>query len=206
GYRFDFGADVLDVGGVVQAGVADVHDGGADGQDRGADGFIVSEDGRSLGIVGMDIAVRDSAVGYIVKVHPSTGAELQRSSVNTINIRTVQFINNKIVALAGQNQAGGFMRLVEIDMNSLEITNQGTEDIPSESLLWVKGNNLYAIVSSGGNRYLARFDTNLSLQAQSAVPVHPYAAVTFQGDMLLLTQRDNGRALLLDPIDLTEGR
>lgn len=154
----------------------------------------------------MDIAVRDSAVGYIVKVHPSTGAELQRSTVNTINIRTVQFINNKILALAGQNQTGGTMRLVEIDMNSLEVTNQGTDDIPGESLLWVKDNNLYAIVSSGGNRYLARFDTNLILQAQSAVPVHPYAAVTFQGDMLLLTQRDNGRALLLDPIDLTEGR
>jgi hypothetical protein len=171
-----------------------------------AGGFVVSEDGQALGIVGMVIAGSDSPLGYIVKVHPSTGRELQRSSLNTVNVRTVTFTNNKILALAGKNQTGDPIRLVEIDPNTLEVTKQGNDNIHSESLLWVKGDNLYAIISSGGNLYLARFDATLTLQARSAVPLHPYAAINFQGDMLIVTQRGNGQALLLDPRDLTEGR
>jgi hypothetical protein len=38
------------------------------------------------------------------------------------------------------------------------------------------------------------------------VALHPYAALNFQGEMLIVTQRTNGQVLLLDPMDLTEGR
>jgi hypothetical protein len=166
-------------------------------------GFVVREDGDGPEIVGMIITGQGST-GTVVKVHPSTSAELRRSRMNTINIRTVTFIDNRIIALAGQG--GAAMRLIEIDADTLEVKNQGDDDIAAESLVWAKGAALYAIILSGGNRYLGRFNLNLARQAQSEVPVHPYAALNFQGDMLIITQRNNGQVLLLDPVDLTEGR
>jgi hypothetical protein len=211
------------------AGVQEQTSGGADqqGQDRtggtqeqtgdgvgqqgqtGADkdqagGFIVSEDGQNMGILGMAITGSTSPIGYIVKVHPSTGRELQRSTLDSVNVRTVVLAGNKIFALAGKGSDP--IRLVEIDSDTLEVIKRGDNDIHSESLLWAKGDNFYAIISSGGSPYLARFDTALTLQAQSMVALHPYAALNFQGEMLIVTQRTNGQVLLLDPMDLTEGR
>jgi hypothetical protein len=177
-------------------------DGAGGGDDSGSGGFVVREDGGGLGIIGM-IITGQTSMGSVVKVHPSSAAELRRSRANNVNIRTVTFIDNKIIALASQ---GSTMRLIEIDADTLEIKKEGADEIAPESLLWAKGAWLYAIIASGGNRFLGRFDTNLARQSRSEVPVHPYAAVNFQGDMLIITQRGSGQVLLLDPSDLTEGR
>jgi hypothetical protein len=147
----------------------------------------------------------NSALGYIVKVHPSSGVELSRSSVNTINNRAVLITNNRIIAIAGQNRGGDAIRLVEISPDTLQMVNRGNDDIHQESLLWVKGTDIYALVSSGGNLYIARFDLDLTMQAQSSVAIHPFATITFQ-DSILLTQRSDGRVLILDATDLSEGR
>ena len=162
-------------------------------------GFIVDESGVGLGIVGL-VLTGNSPMGSIVRVNPSTGEILQRSRVN-INVRTAIFINNRIVALAGLNNE---MHLAEFDINTLEITRQSDDIISNDSLLWFRGNNLYAIVSSNGVLYLARFDTSLSRMAQSEIPIHNFSGLTFLGDNSILAQRNNGQMLVLDPITLTQ--
>jgi len=164
-------------------------------------GFIVSEDGNELGIVGMAMAGQASPMGYFVRLSPATGDVIQRSTLNNINIRTVTFMGNRAIALAG---TGTNIRLVTIDTETLEQINESIEAVTPESLLWVRGNNIYAIISLAGNRYLGRFDTNLTLLAQTDVTLHQFAGVTFQGEMMLLTQRANGQALVLDPMTLRE--
>ena len=196
--------------------VAEAQDGGRDGgtesppqvaqrdDDDDADddqiGFIVSEDGNALGIVGMAMTGQASPMGYFVRINPATGDVIQRSTVNNINIRTVMFMGNRAIALAGT----GTIRLVTIDTETLEQINESIEAITPESLLWVRGNNIYVIISVAGSRYLGRFDTNLTLLAQTEVPLHQFAGVAFQGEMMLLTQRANGQALVLDPMTLRE--
>jgi len=89
----------------------------------------------------------------------------------------------------------------------LEMARQGVDDIRPGSLLWVNGNDLYAITTDVSNNrcYLGRFNTNLELQAKSAAQVHPGASVTIQQGKLL-TQNTEGAPLILSPSDLSEGK
>jgi hypothetical protein len=164
--------------------------------------FEAVEDAQVAGVVGMTLAGAASPQGMIVKVNPASGAELKRTALNTINIRTVVLMDTLIIALAGD---GATRNLVAIDPGSLDVVYQGEEAIHQESLLWVHGQDIYGILVSEGKCYLARFDTTLSLQARSEIPVHPYGTVLFQED-LISTQDAAGKAVILDILDLLERR
>ncbi|MDR0584436.1 MAG: hypothetical protein LBG57_08835 [Treponema sp.] len=164
---------------------------------------IINEDDRS-GVIGAMLESPNATLGRLVRLNPATGEELKRSPLNTVSIRTLSFLNGKILAIAGENRGGGAVRLIEINPGSLEMAKQGDDDIHPTSLLWINGGDIYAItVNSGGGLNLGRFDANLSLQASSAITVHPNASVTIQQGSLL-TQRSDGSALILNPGDLTE--
>ncbi|MDR2181623.1 MAG: hypothetical protein LBN92_02975, partial [Treponema sp.] len=106
---------------------------------------------------------------------------------------------NRIVGIAGISRGSGAVRLVEIDSGTLEMLKQGDDDINPDSLLWLNGSSLYAVASSGGKNYIARFDAaSFAKQAQSTDEVHPYAGCLFQGGRLL-TQKADGTPLILDP-------
>jgi len=82
---------------------------------------------------------------------------------------------------------------------------QGNNDIAPGSLLWLNGQNVYAITNAGGNSYLARFNADLVLQSRSSIPVHPFATVLFYGTNIL-TQREDGSAAMLNATDMSERR
>ena len=65
----------------------------------------------------------------------------------------------------------------------------------------MRGQDLYAITSTGGALNMARFNTDLVLQTRSSIDVHQYASVLFNAGFLL-TQRGDGSAVLLDPSTL----
>lgn len=159
----------------------------------------------AAGILGVRIANADSPLGRIVQINPGIGSELRSSSLNTVNARTVAFIQGKLLAVAGENRGNGAIRLVEISTQTLEMLRQGDDDIHPGSLLWVNGGDLYAITVSGGVLNLARFNTDFAVQAKSAIAVHPYASVIFQENRLL-TQYGDGRAAILDAKTLAEIR
>ncbi|GHT81996.1 hypothetical protein FACS1894137_00080 [Spirochaetia bacterium] len=152
------------------------------------------------GILGMRLETRDGGLGRLVRVDTGTGAELRRSAANTINARTLTVVNGKVLAVAGENNA---IRIVTINPNTLAIDLQGDDNIHPQSLLWVKGADLYAITATNEGIFLGRYNTDLVRQARSAVAVHPFAAVTFQDD-LLITQSTDGQAVLLNARDLTK--
>jgi len=147
-----------------------------------------------------------TTMGRIVRLSP-TGTVLRRSPLDTVHVRTVTAIGGKILAVAGENTGSGAVRLIELNQNTLEMARQGNDDILTGSLLWVNGSDLYAITVDLSNNtcFLGRFNTDLTLLAKSAVQVHKSASVTIQQGRLL-TQRDNGSALILNPGDLTEVR
>jgi hypothetical protein len=157
------------------------------------------------GILGASILSPDGSLGRVVKLNPDTGAEVKRSLLNTINVRTLTLAGGKIIAIAGEDRGSGAVRLIELNGDSLEMAKQGEDDISPQSLLWTDGSGLYAIASSGGKLYLARFNTDLVLEARSPVAVHPYGGVTFSGGYII-TQRSDGSAVLLNSGDLSEKR
>ncbi|MCL2264884.1 MAG: hypothetical protein FWC22_02470 [Treponema sp.] len=171
---------------------------------RDQQSIIVQE--TTGGVFGVTIErTAPTEMGRIVRLNSANGQVLRRSPLDTTHTRTVTFIGGRILAIAGEAREQGAVRLVEINQSSLEMAKQGDDDIKTGSLLWVNGGDLYAITESGGNCYLGRFNTNLELQAKSQVQVHPDCGLTIQQGRLL-TQRPDGSAMALNPMDLTEVR
>ncbi|MDR1868165.1 MAG: hypothetical protein LBQ77_07905, partial [Treponema sp.] len=137
------------------------------------------------GIVALVLTSNDSPLGYLVKIDPSSGKELKRAPLNTVNVRTVTVVGGRIFVIAGAER---LIRLAEIDRDNLVFVREGADSLSRNSLLWHNNTDIYAITSDG---YIARFTMELVKQAQSTIQVHPYAAVLFQGEKLL-TQRSNG--------------
>ncbi|WP_043923029.1 P83/100 family protein [Leadbettera azotonutricia] len=157
------------------------------------------------GVLGVTILTPNASLGRIVKLNPDNGQEVLRSGLNTANARSVTLADGKIIAIAGENRGNGAIRLIQINADTLEMIKQGDDDISPNSLIWANGADLYAITSSGGNLYLARFNSDLARQARSSVTIHPFASVIISGSSLI-TQRADGTALLLNPKDLSEKR
>jgi hypothetical protein len=159
--------------------------------------------GAGAGVIGIRLTSPNSPLGRLVRMDTGSKAEIATSDLNTVNARTFTSLGGKLIAVAGENRGAGAIRLIEINPATLEMNKQGNDTIAPDSLLWARGNDLYAITSAGGGLYLARFNTDLELQAQSTVTVHPFAAVTFNGDSIL-TQRSDGALVILDGGTLAE--
>ena len=157
------------------------------------------------GVLGVTITSPNSFLGRIVHFEPETGRELLRSPINTVHVRSVALLNNRIFAIAGENRGGSAIRLVEINPDTLLMQRQGDNDIAEQSFLWVNGQDLYALIQTDGNFHMARFNTDLQLQSRSSVNVHPFASLLFYNGVII-TQRSDGSPLHLNPRDLTESR
>jgi hypothetical protein len=154
------------------------------------------------GVVGIRLVGRDASIGVPVLVAPSSGQTLKTSALNTVRARTLVRADGKLIAIAGESDWDGVHRLVEIDAETLHTVRQSEDEINNESLIWVNGADLYVIVNGAdGNQYIARFDTDLTKQAQSAGAVHPFATVHFEGGRLLIQNAD-GDPMTLDPQSL----
>lgn len=154
-----------------------------------------------------DLALRltSSASPYarFVMIDKMTGTELKASPLDTVHARSTAEVGGKLVAVAGREGGNGAVRLVVVDKASLEMLKQGDVDIQRESPVWVRGDQLYALVAEAGGPRLARFDANLALLAKSSVPVHPYAVPSFaQG--VVLVQGADGAVVVLKEADLSK--
>ena len=162
-----------------------------------------AEKTASAGIIAFRMTSAQSPLGSVVRLDPLTGKVLEVSPLDTVNARTVTVIEGSIVAVAGKAQGSGAIRLVSLDPETLEMAQQGEDDIHADSLLWVNGKDLYALTSSEGKLHLGRFDLDLKRAARSIVEIHPFASISFRGEALV-TQRSDGSAAMLNPQDLTE--
>jgi len=164
---------------------------------------ISDEERQARGVLGAQLGNDENFLGTLIRLDPVDRDELKRSPLTTVNIRTLAFVGDKIIAIAGENKGNGAIRLIEINNSNLEMAKQGDDDIHPSSLLWVNDTDLYALTVTDGKIYLGRFDTNLALQAKSAIEVHPNASVSLQKESLL-TQRSDGSPAILDPATLSE--
>jgi hypothetical protein len=175
--------------------------------------LIAREDGREQpaarpetqqGLLTVRISSGDSPLGRLVRINAADSSELRSSNMDTVNARSLIQMGNRLLAIAGENRGSGAIRLIEINQESLEIARQGDSDIHPQSLIWQNAGGLYAITVSDGKSYFARFNMNtLARELQSAVPVHPYGTPSFQGNVIVI-QRENGRAVILNAADLSE--
>ncbi|MDR2048504.1 MAG: hypothetical protein LBP69_03540 [Treponema sp.] len=177
--------------------VASADTGGGSGTPDGTTQAGAVSPSAANSLLAVSILSANSPLGRLVRLNPQTGAITQSSQMNTVNGRTVALLGGRILAIAGIDRGNGAVRLVEISSDTLEMIRQGDDDIHPQSLLWNNGADLYAVIVADGKNYLARFNTNLEKQSQTAVEVHPYASCVFQGDQVL-SQKADGTPLLVN--------
>lgn len=149
-------------------------------------------------VLGIKLVGPNSPEGIIVLVLQSTGEQVKASALSTVRARTLVSAGGKSIAIAGEDGTGSVYRLIKIDPLTLETVTQSEDKIHSESLIWVEGPDIYAILNGAdGRQYIGRFDTELLKLAQSAIAVHPFADMIFAGGRLL-TQDTQGRMISLD--------
>jgi len=160
--------------------------------------------GSFQGIISLVIESADATSGRLVSIDPATGQELRRSALNTVYVRTLTILNTKVLAIAGENRGNSAVRLIEINPRTLEMVDQGDDDLHPGSLIWVSGGDLYIITANKDNTYnLGRFNADLKLQAKSKINIHPNAMVSVQQGFVL-TQNKDGKSVMLNSRDLTE--
>ena len=157
------------------------------------------------GVIAAMIEKKDSTMGRLIRLNPSSKQELRRSPLDTVYVRTLTFVKNRILAIAGENVGNGAIRLIEVNQGDLTMARQGEDDMHPGSLIWVNESDIYAITldRADNSHYLGRFDTSLALKAKSEIKVHPNAAVMIQQGYLL-TQKADGSIALLNPATLKE--
>jgi hypothetical protein len=153
-------------------------------------------------VLGTALNAANSPLGKIVYIDIASGKVVNTSTISSINLRTIQILDNAVIALA--SQSNNAYCLVKIELDSLETLEVGADSISADSLVWINNKDVYAITTSGKKAFfLSRFDADLKLQSASAIQAHPFASVLFK-DKRLITQRNDGTPLFLNPQDLTE--
>ncbi len=119
--------------------------------------------------------------GRFVLVNDKTGHIVKRSSLNTVRGRTFVLIDNTLVFIAGIDKPPKAVRLMSMNKDSLEIEQQGKDDIYAGSILVYRKGFLYAVTRKGGKWFLGRFNTKLELLSRSETDVLPFTPLWFEG-------------------------
>jgi hypothetical protein len=137
----------------------------------------------------------------LVSLDMDKGATLKQSELNTIHARSLLELEGAYYCVAGTQDGIRAVRLTSLDAASLALKAEGKDDLFPDSPLIARDGALYAVLSKDGRYYLGKFGKDLALQAQSAEAVHPYTAITFKDEGVVVQLAQGGFAIL-DPAGL----
>lgn len=137
-------------------------------------------------------------LGRLARINETSGKIVQRSSINTIRKRRIDFLGNDILALAGTNSGQGAVRLVLINSDTLETIKQGDVDIFPDSVVVIKEDSVYAVVAQEESWFIGKFDEDLSLTMVSNIAVMPFTSILNVDDTLYALGQDDAVHVLSD--------
>ncbi len=150
----------------------------------------------------------DGNTGDVVRSSPVT--EIRGKSVYLVEDVSVEQEDgsrekyaNLYLAICGNNDGHSAVRLCLIDSSSLEIVGQSSEILSESSELVRSGDRFYVVMEQDGYAYVAMYDKNLTLQAQSSIEVKATTPLNLISFGLLVTSED-GDPLLLSTDTLEE--
>ncbi len=155
--------------------------------------FTSADPGVGTEVIMLNIENTGDGVPYgsLVKIDIDNNVITAESELNSIRGRTLTLLGGKLFAVAGMAGGRGEVKLVEIDMDTLEIVTEGEVTVFPDTLLWVSQNNFFAVISEKNDLKLALFDDKLTLKATSDVSVEPYMSPLIQGGSIYV-QTQNG--------------
>jgi hypothetical protein len=123
------------------------------------------------------------------------------SPVAYVRGRAFYFFKEAILAQEGSANAPA--RLMLLDPLSLQPVKRSSEEIYTDSFVLIQGGSIYAVVKSGSEYRLARFDENLVQAARSAAAVDRDSSLSFFAPRVYVSSAAR-EILALDAGDLSQ--
>jgi len=145
---------------------------------------------------------RSNPFGTLVLIDPKGGIE-KRSKLNTIRTRDIILNRSNLYAVAGEESPPRTVRLVSLDIRTLEMVSESSVDVFSGTVLKLIGDSLFCVVQEDTDYFIGRFDLDLKLLQKSDIQVNRFTSIGRSEDSLIVQHRD-GEVTLLDGETLRE--
>jgi hypothetical protein len=161
--------------------------------------FVTSDQLYYLKVRGREASGSISATLSIVD--PEVPEVLVTSPLSYIRGRAYYFLRDSILVVANEGGPSSPVRLFALDPRSLKEVRRSEQEVHSDTFVLIQGGSIYAVVSTGGEYRLGRFDEQLRLAATSSVPVDRDSSFSLFENRLLVNAPDRN-ILILERIDL----
>lgn len=147
----------------------------------------------SYGIVLTDEA---NILSKLVKFNSKTGEVIKSSPVTVIRNRTIYKTPDAYIAIAGENEGNGTIKLVLIDIETMEIFAESEETVSDTSVLVNDGNEYYCVINYDDDWVVGKYDETLSLKLKSKVNVKQSTPITVTESGIVVTDKNGNLKLL----------
>ena len=185
-------------------------------------GIIADEKARETAGVGTGAAARAFTFAdqlYFLKVRPrersgSISGTLSildpgppsvklTSPVSYVRGRAFHFFKDTLLVVAQEASAGGPAHLLLLNPLTLATVKRSSEEVYADSFVLIQAGAIYAVLKSGNDFRLGRFDENLSLAARSPVAVDRDTSLALFADRVYVSSAARD-ILALDAQDLSQ--
>lgn len=150
---------------------------------------------------GIILTDESKLLSKLVKFNSENGEIIKNSPVSVIRNRTIYKVSNGYLAIAGENKGNSTVKLVLLDVDTMEITSESNETVSDSSVLVKDGSDYYCVIQSDKNWTVAKYDESLSLKLKSDVNVKSSTPITITDSGLVVTD-SNGKLAILSKQDL----
>ena len=147
----------------------------------------------SYGIVLTDEA---NILSKLVKFNSETGEVIKSSPVTVIRNRTIYKTPDAYIAIAGENEGNGTIKLVLIDIETMEIFAESEETVSDTSVLVNDGNEYYCVINYDDDWVVGKYDETLALKLKSKVNVKQSTPITVTESGIVVTDKNGNLKLL----------
>ena len=185
-------------------------------------GIIADEKARETAGVGIGAAARAFTFAdqlYFLKVRPrersgSISGTLSildpgppsvklTSPVSYVRGRAFHFFKDTLLVVAQEASAGGPAHLLLLNPLTLATVKRSSEEVYADSFVLIQAGAIYAVLKSGNDFRLGRFDENLALAARSPVAVDRDTSLALFADRVYVSSAARD-ILALDAQDLSQ--
>ncbi len=147
----------------------------------------------SYGIVLTDEA---NILSKLVKFNSETGEVIKSSPVTVIRNRTIYKTPDAYIAIAGEDEGNGTIKLVLIDIETMEIFAESEETVSDTSVLVNDGNEYYCVINYDDDWVVGKYDETLALKLKSKVNVKQSTPITVTESGIVVTDKNGNLKLL----------
>ncbi|MDV6236174.1 P83/100 family protein [Leptospira ellisii] len=123
---------------------------------------------------------------------PTNDDTIIRGDFNKICGRTFEIVDGKALVIGFEDGHSSNHKLILIDQETLKPTISAEDNIFWRSPMIVKGDEIYAFEEVQEKYYLSRFGKDLKKQAKSSEEISPNSNVTFYGEKIYVTGKEEG--------------